>query len=199
MAESNGTDKTEVKMPDRQVLAWGLVVAALAVILAGGWWVIGVELNEPGDWAQLGQRGDFWGGHVNAVVTGATSLLFLAALLFQSAELALQRRELTEARAVYEAQEAQLREQARAAQGSLAVAQRQAEIASLFHVAQYRAALRAAHATASEGGAHAEGGYSRGIAAEIKRCDEALASMLATTELQGVERDRLGVLFRSEV
>lgn len=46
------------------------------------------------DWEERGQHGDFWGGHIAATASLAGSFFFLAALLLQSQELGLQRREV---------------------------------------------------------------------------------------------------------
>lgn len=55
-------------------------------------------------WAERGVRGDFWGGHISGAASLASAAFFVAALLLQGKELALQREELEKMRTFSEAQ-----------------------------------------------------------------------------------------------
>ena len=154
---------------------------AAAVVAAGIglFWSFAIERAASTSWEELGQRGDFWGGHLNAVMSLTTALLFVAALLLQSNELALQRTELIEAREVYSAQEAQLRAQAEAARRQVEIAEEQATLSGIFQMAQILTALKTTHATATGAlGGNPSKGYPVQVAGDVGRCEQALGSLI---------------------
>lgn len=104
-------------------LAWTFCVLGFLALMSGAIFTFAFEFRDTTDWAQLGQRGDFYGGHIGATSSLAGSLLLFAAILFQARELQLQREqlklqseEMRQAIDIYEKQAAQIKEQTHIAQ-----------------------------------------------------------------------------------
>lgn len=110
------------------------VLMALAILGGSIYLTVTDWPGNDGDWTTAGQRGDFWGGHINAAASGLASVLLIITILLQFRELNLQRQELTkvheemrDSRKVYEEQKQQMVEQT-------AIAQRKADIEEVFQL-----------------------------------------------------------------
>jgi hypothetical protein len=99
------------------------VALAVLVLVATAYFVHSAKKIDASDFTKLGPRGDFYAGYWGSAFSLFSGLLFLAALLKQSEELGLQRRELQKTQKIAEQQAEQMKNQAGHLQEQVAIAQ----------------------------------------------------------------------------